>query len=143
VPELPYKGARLQVVKDAKVRAERLATENVAKNRLVDAMKEREVIAIQSAIDACKSISFECSEIADGEALIKQIQAEDEVKSLLKDAISTQNKDKLKELLDKADELGELMQECTEYAQASKLLRRLEEEASAVSDLVNATGAAI
>jgi len=137
VSELPYKGARLSAVKDAKVRAERLAKEKVAKKRLMDAMKERETIAIQSAIEACKSISYECREIADGEALIKQIQAEDEVKILMKDAISSQNLDKLRELLDKSDELGELMQNSTEYAQASKLLKRLEEEASAVSDLVD------
>lgn len=135
--ELPFGGAHIQVIKDAKALLARVREENRVLVLLQNAVKNRDINAIRNALAAAASMkpAFVHAIISEAETLLARLVEEMNLKADLVKAISSRSIATLNELLSKARSMG---LECDEVNQAAALKARLEEEERAINALKQA-----
>ena len=132
--ELPHGGSHLQLIKDAKVLQARLREENRVKQLLQNAITQREMSSLKSAIAAAEDMQppLSSSLIAEAKEVLLRLVEENKVKSDLTAAIAKRDRGALASLLQKAASMN---MDCNETRQASALVARLEEEDRATEAL--------
>jgi len=137
VAELPFHGVHLQLVKDARLLQQRLVEEKEVAKLLTNAISQRDLDTLRSAVGAANSMSppLVHDALSTAASLIVELEAELALKAELKSAIASRDKALIEELLIKAEGMN---LECEETRQAAALKLRLEEEDEAVSNLKTA-----
>ena len=132
--ELPYFGAHLAVVKQAKALLARVKEENKVTRLLQNAIDSHDLNALKGAVSAAQTLNppFQSPLIAQATEIITRLEAELACKAGLTKAINERNLAALSELLGQAAKIG---LKGPEVEQATALKARIEEEDHAISAL--------
>eukprot|EP01038_Epipyxis_sp_PR26KG_P008757 gene8757-11831_t len=135
--ELPYNGRNLQILNIAKAVLVRVKDENRVAQLLESAINSRDLNSLKHAIVSYTQVdpTFESVSIGKAEILLARLEEEMQLKSLLKEAISTRTRENVEKLVDKAQIINF---ECDELVQAITLMKRLDQETALLSKLQDA-----
>ncbi len=133
VNELPYGGQHLSYVRDAKAMLERLAEERRVTTLCTDAVKERDLNALRTAVKAADEMAppFEAPCVAEARALLDLMERERKAVSKLKKAVEARDLDLLTAAIDEGTPFGAFVTDKDAYKQAVSLKARIEEENAA------------
>jgi myosin heavy subunit len=123
--DLPYGGKHLEVFKTAKVVVKRLNEERRVKEMLGEAIKARNISALEISVKTAKDMDLSCSEVGEAEALITRLYEEKELMDDLKAALASRDLGQLNAALEKADALD---MNTPETEQCRSLVQRIQEE---------------
>jgi hypothetical protein len=140
IPELPYKGGHLEIVKECKKLVVRIVEENRLIAMLKDAIESQELNRLQGALSSAESMDPPMTEadtplIAEGKELIKKIELLTAARVALQQAITARDIPALVAGLAQAAEIGF---KGAELEQATTLKARLEQEDAALVALTKA-----
>ncbi len=135
--ELPWNGAHLKVVQNAKLLLVRVQEEKRVIQLLEHAISIKDINALKSALAVHTQMSppFETPLAQKAKELLVRLEEELILKTELTKAISARERSKLVELLAKADRL---QSDCNEVHQARALVARLDKEAELLVKLKDA-----
>mmetsp|Transcript_14360 Transcript_14360/g.26611 ORF Transcript_14360/g.26611 Transcript_14360/m.26611 type:complete len:1731 (+) Transcript_14360:285-5477(+) len=152
--DLPNQGSGLKIVSDAWELLQTLEEEKRVRTLLQDAIDNRDINALKSAIAAAEDIQLrKCTELTEAHQLVEDLLEEKRVLESMKEAIDSRDVSAISKALKKAESLG--LRDTKEMKQAKALLERLEEESRVtkaledslqtlqVSDLKDAVTAAL
>ena len=129
-PELPLGGTHLASVKEARSLLERLSEEKRVLTLITEAITDRDLAELQSAVVAAKEMSpvFEPAELKTATDLITVLETEKKCIATLKAAIEKREKGDLVTALDEGRALGEFVVKTDTFKQAEALKKRIDEE---------------
>jgi myosin heavy subunit len=135
--ELPWGGAHLEVIKNAKVLLLRVREENKVINLLQTAIAGKELNALKGAVDAARTMDppFNTPLALEAQAIIERLEAEIAAKAALVAAISGRNHAALVAAIAQAESMGYA---CNELNQAVSLKARIDQENDALAKLADA-----
>eukprot|EP01041_Mallomonas_annulata_P002807 gene2807-5525_t len=135
--ELPYGGAHLPIIQEAKMLQSRLREEHRVYVLLENAIAAREMNSLKSSVATAQQMkpAYEPPILLQAQELIVILEKELETRTKLLAAIAARDRKALEALLLRAAELG---LDCNETRQGSALKTRLEEEDQAVENLKQA-----
>jgi len=133
VPELPYGGNHLKVVRDARALKERLEEERRVTGLCTDAIKARDLNELRNACKSADEMSppFDSPVVKEAKELLDLMERERKAVKNLKSAIEARDLDKLTEAIDNGTPFGKYVTETDSYKQAVSLKARIEEENAA------------
>ena len=135
--ELPFHGVHLQVVKEARVLQQRLVEEKKVALLLTDALAQRDLDVLLSAVAAANAMRppLVHNALNNAAKMIGELRAEMTLRAEITAAVNKRDLALIDELLIKAETMGIT---CDEVNQACALKLRLEEEKEAIKNLRNA-----
>jgi myosin heavy subunit len=130
INDLPYGGLHLSYVRDAKALLERLAEERRVTTLCVDAVKERDLNALRTAVKAADEMAppFDSPAVAEARTLLDLMERERKAVAKLKKAVEARDLDLLTAAIDDGTPFGSFVTDKDAYKQAVSLKARIEEE---------------
>lgn len=136
--ELPWGGAHVELVRNAKELHLRVKEENRVLTLLENAVQVMELNGLKSAINAAANMSppFEPAILSSAKAAVAKLEAEIACKKGLLEAIAARQLSQLVTMINRANELN---LDCNELRQAIALKARIDEEDALLAKLSSAT----
>lgn len=133
VPELPYGGNHLTIVKDAKALKDRLEEERRVTGLCTDAIKARDLNELRNACKAAEEMvpPFTSDTVKQAKELLDLMERERKAVKKLKSAAEARDLDQLTEAIDAATPFGSFVTDTDAYKSAVTLKARIEEENAA------------
>ena len=131
--DLPNHGNHIKVVKDAQALLERLAEERRVNELLENAISDRDLSALTSALNVASAMNLKSGAVDRATELVERIKEERRVLETLKEAIAARSIEKIAGALAAASALD--LSDTEEFRQASALKQRLEEEEHTITEL--------
>jgi myosin heavy subunit len=143
VPDLPFGGNHLKVVREARALKDRLEEERRVSSLCADAIKARDLNELRNACKAADDMSppFEAAVVKEAKDLLDLMERERKAIKKLKSAAEARDLEQLTEAIDAATPFGGFVTDTDSYKQAVSLKARIEEENAARKALKKAVKA--
>lgn len=141
VPELPFGGEHIGVVKEARKLKERLEDERRVTTLCTEAVKARDLNELKGACKAADDIAFDSPVVREAKKLRDIMEKEKAAVKRIRDAIDARSLDDIVSALANADTLGKYVVETDTYNSAVSLKERIEQENAARKALQKAVAA--
>eukprot|EP00516_Mucochytrium_quahogii_P004899 CAMPEP_0203750560 /NCGR_PEP_ID=MMETSP0098-20131031/4778_1 /ASSEMBLY_ACC=CAM_ASM_000208 /TAXON_ID=96639 /ORGANISM=" , Strain NY0313808BC1" /LENGTH=1960 /DNA_ID=CAMNT_0050639919 /DNA_START=298 /DNA_END=6177 /DNA_ORIENTATION=+ len=126
---IPFQGANIQCVKDARIRYDQMLEIVRVEKLLAEALGSLDIAALNTALAAAKKISLDSQGVRDATAALVRVEEARKVRIALEEAISARDLEQLTLLLARAtNELGLTVQQDDKVREATALKVRLEGE---------------